>query len=36
MPAPPALRDERIGKEAPVGLFPPASLFLNQLSVIGS
>jgi hypothetical protein len=26
-PAPPALRKERIGKEAPAGMFPPASLF---------
>jgi cyclic pyranopterin phosphate synthase len=26
MPAPPALRKERIGKEAPAGIFPPASL----------
>jgi len=25
--APPALRKERIGKEAPAGMFPPASLF---------
>jgi hypothetical protein len=34
-PAPPALRKERIGKEAPAGMFPPASLFLNKLLAVG-
>jgi hypothetical protein len=27
MPAPPALREERIGKETPAGMFPPACFF---------
>jgi hypothetical protein len=26
-PAPPALCEERIGKEAPAGMFPPACFF---------
>jgi hypothetical protein len=30
MPAPPAPGDERIGKEAPAGMFPPASVPLSK------
>jgi hypothetical protein len=34
-PAPPALREERIGKETAAGTFPPAC-FLKQLFALGS